>query len=54
MLAALKATVRDGYELPFAAALELERERGRAHNAKVEAAAIESRREAVRQRNRKG
>lgn len=52
MLTALKATIRDGYALTFASALALERERGRAHNTSVDAAAIEARREAVRQRNR--
>ncbi|HXF46416.1 MAG TPA: enoyl-CoA hydratase [Burkholderiaceae bacterium] len=52
MLAAMKATVRDGHALPFGAALALERERGRAHNATLDAASIDSRREAVRQRNR--
>lgn len=54
MLAALKATVRDGHALPLGAALALERERGRAHNSTLDAATIESRREGVRQRNRAG
>lgn len=54
MLVAYKATIRDGYALAFADAMRLEAERARAHNAAVDAAAIESRREAVRQRNRNG
>lgn len=49
-----KAVIRDGYDLPFGDAMRLERERGRAHNARVAPDAVESRREAVRERNRGG
>ncbi len=52
MLVAYKATIRDGYALAFGEAMALESQRARAHNAAVEAQAIESRREAVRARNR--
>lgn len=52
MLRRYKATIRDGYAQPFGAALHLERERARAFNAGVAASAVESRREAVRERNR--
>ena len=54
MLVAYKATIRDGYALAFGDAMRLERDRARAHNAALPADAIESRREAVRRRNRGG
>jgi enoyl-CoA hydratase len=47
-----KAVIDDGYALPFGEGLLLERQRGNAYNARIEAAAVESRREAVRDRNR--
>ncbi|WP_425260767.1 enoyl-CoA hydratase [Rubrivivax sp. RP6-9] len=47
-----KAVIADGYALPFGEALALERARGRAFNTRITADAIESRREAVRERNR--
>jgi enoyl-CoA hydratase len=52
MLLRYKAVIRDGYALPFGAGMQLERDRSRAFNAAVGAAAVESRREAVRARNR--
>jgi len=52
MLRHYKAVIRDGYALPFGEALALEKSRGRAFNARLQAQAIESRREAVRERNR--
>lgn len=54
MLLRYKAVIRDGYALPFGEAMHLERQRGREHNARVAADAVESRREAVRERNRGG
>ena len=54
MLLRYKAVIRDGYALPFGEAMALERERGREHNARVAAEAVEARREAVRARNRGG
>lgn len=54
MLLRYKAVIRDGYALPFGDAMQLERRRGREHNARVAADAVESRREAVRERNRGG
>ena len=54
MLLRYKAVIRDGYALPFGEAQALERNRSRAHNARVAAEAVESRREAVRSRNRSG
>jgi enoyl-CoA hydratase len=54
MLLHYKALIRDGYALPFAEALVLERERGRAFNTRIASDAIEARREAVRERNRHG
>ena len=47
-----KAVIRDGYALPYGEARALEKERARAFNRRVEADAIESRREDVRARNR--
>lgn len=52
MLVRYKAIIDDGFALPFGDGLELERERGREFNTRLEAEAIESRREAVRERNR--
>lgn len=52
MLVRYKAIIRDGYALPFGDAMTLERQRSREHNARVAADAVESRREAVRSRNR--
>ena len=54
MLLRYKAVIRDGYALPFGEAMQLERNRSRAFNASVAADAVESRREAVRSRNRGG
>lgn len=53
MLRYYKAIIRDGYALPYGEALALEKARGRAFNAHLQAQAIESRREAVRERNRR-
>lgn len=52
MLRHVKAVMRDGYALPYGEARALEKARGREVNARLQAAAIESRREAVRARNR--
>lgn len=52
MLLSYKAVIRDGYALAFGEAQVLERNRSREHNAHVAADAVESRREAVRSRNR--
>ncbi len=49
-----KAIIADGYALPFGEALVLEKTRGRAFNRQIAAEAIESRREAVREHNRRG
>jgi enoyl-CoA hydratase len=54
MLRHYKAVIRDGYALPFGQAMALEKERGRAFNTRLQAESIESRREAVRERNRSG
>jgi enoyl-CoA hydratase len=54
MLLRYKAVIRDGYALPFGDAMQLERNRSRSFNAGVPADAVESRREAVRSRNRGG
>lgn len=54
MLRHYKAVIRDGYALPFGEAMALEKARGRAFNTQLQAQAIESRREAVRERNRHG
>ncbi len=54
MLETYKATMRDGYALAFGDAMTLERERARAHNRQLEAAAIEARRDGVREHNRRG
>lgn len=54
MLTRYKAVIRDGFALPFGEGLALERQRSREHNARVAADAVESRREAVRSRNRSG
>jgi enoyl-CoA hydratase len=54
MLVRYKAVIDDGFALSFGDGLRLERERGREFNTRLEADAIESRREAVRERNRGG
>jgi enoyl-CoA hydratase len=54
MLLHYKAIIRDGYGLPFAEAMALEKQRGRAFNTRLAAEAIEARREAVIERNRGG
>jgi enoyl-CoA hydratase len=54
MLRHYKAVIRDGYALAFGDAMALEKQRGRAFNTQIGAEAIESRREAVRERNRSG
>ena len=54
LLAHYKAVIRDGFALPFGAAMVLEKQRGRAFNTHLAAADIEGRREAVRERNRQG
>ncbi len=52
MLRHYKAVIRDGYGVAFGEAMQLERQRSRDFNAGVDADAVESRREAVRSRNR--
>jgi enoyl-CoA hydratase len=52
MLRRYKAIIDDGFALPFGEGMALEKARSREFNAQVGAAAIESRREAVRARNR--
>ena len=52
MLVRYKATIDDGFALNYGEGLRLEKERSREYNAQVGAAAIESRREGVRARNR--
>jgi enoyl-CoA hydratase len=52
MLVRYKAVINDGYGHAFAPAMVLEKSRARAFNSQVGADGIESRREAVRQRNR--
>jgi enoyl-CoA hydratase len=54
MLVRYKAIIDDGFALPFGEGMALEKARSRAFNAGVGAAAVESRREAVRTRNRGG
>jgi enoyl-CoA hydratase len=54
VLAHYKAVIRDGYALPFGEAMTMEKQRGRAFNARLAASDIEGRREAVVERNRKG
>lgn len=49
-----KAVIRDGFALPFGEAMVMEKQRGRAFNTRLQADDIESRREAVRERNRQG
>ena len=51
MLLRYKATINDGFALPFGDAMSMERERSIEHNRRVQAAAIEGRRELVRRRN---
>jgi len=52
MLVRYKAIIDEGFALSFGEGLQLEKRRSIEFNAKVEAAAIEARREAVRARNR--
>ena len=52
MLQRYKAVIDDGFALNFGEGLRLEKQRSRDYNAQVGAAAIESRREGVRARNR--
>lgn len=52
MLVRCKAIIGDGFALPFGEGMALEKARGAEFNATVGAAAVESRREAVRARNR--
>lgn len=52
MLVRYKAVINDGFELAYGAGLALEKERARSFNTAVSADEVESRREAVRQRNR--
>jgi len=52
MLLRYKAVINDGYAQAFGDALVLEKTRARAFNSQVGAAAVEQRREAVRERNR--
>ncbi len=52
MLARYKAIIDDGFALSFGEGMRLEKDRSREYNAQVGAAAIESRREGVRARNR--
>ena len=53
MLVRYKSVINDGFALPFGEGMALERERARAFNARVDAAEIERRREAVRDSNRR-
>ena len=52
MLVRYKAVINDGFALPFGEGMKLEKTRSREFNATVGAAAVESRREAVRARTR--
>ena len=52
MLARYKAVINDGYALAYGDGMALEKTRARAFNAGVDSADVESRREAVRERNR--
>ncbi len=52
MLVRYKAIINDGFALPFGEGMQLEKQRSIEFNAGVGASAIESRREAVRARNR--
>jgi enoyl-CoA hydratase len=52
MLARYKAVINDGYALAYGDGMALEKNRARAFNARVDAADVEQRREAVRERNR--
>jgi len=54
MLTRYKALINDGFALTLADAMTMERERSMEHNRGVQAAAIEGRRELVRQRNQRG
>ena len=54
MLQRYKAIIDDGFALPFGEGMALEKARSSEFNAKVGAAAVEARREAVRARNRGG
>ena len=54
MLVRYKAIIEDGFALPFGEGMALEKARSSEFNAKVGAAAVEARREAVRARNRGG
>ena len=54
MLLRYKAVINDGYALALGDGMALELQRARAFNAQVGAADVEQRREAVRERNRKG
>jgi enoyl-CoA hydratase len=54
MLLRYKAVIRDGYALAYGDGLALEKQRSREFNATVGASAVEARREAVRDRNRRG
>ena len=53
MLVRYKALINDGFAMDFGDAMAMERERGIDHNRRVQAAAIEGRRELVRQRNQR-
>jgi enoyl-CoA hydratase len=54
MLEQYKAVINEGLGLPLAEGLALERRLARAHNRNVKSDEVESRREAVRARNRQG
>jgi len=54
MLTRYKALINDGFAMDFGDAMTMERERGVEHNRRIQAAAIEGRRELVRQRNKAG
>ena len=54
MLVRYKSIIDDGFALPFGEGMALEKARSTEFNAKVGAAAVEARREAVRARNRGG
>jgi enoyl-CoA hydratase len=52
MLTRYKALINDGFAMDFGDAMTMERERSVEHNRRIQAAAIEGRRELVRQRNK--
>ena len=53
MLTRYKSLINDGFAMDFGDAMAMERERSVEHNRRIQAAAIEGRRELVRQRNQR-